>query len=303
MRLGPAARGAGLPLVAALSDADPYVRASAAAALREVGGEPAAAVPALCRNVHDPGVDVRLRTVEALAAYAAESDEALRGVVGAMRDDDSLVRKHAILGLANVSAKRPDDGMMMAAFLGALGDDDETCRWYAALALGKQGQRAVPELSRLIADRRDPAEQLGANRSGRLPPQASAAVQALAYVHAKSPPGSDARRSVEEALRTIGPSALPPLILCGRFPGTVDSANLVVTVYGRAAIPVLCEMLQGEDWACACRVLVAYGGEARVAIPALEKIIETDPGRRAAVEHVLTELRAAADVPAGAGRE
>ena len=136
-------------LVAALSDADPVVRARAAFALASV--QDTAAVPALIASLADPAAAVRADAAFALGLTAdSTAEDALLGALES--ETDPAVRAELFEALG-----RTGGGASLGALaaLGAAGDE----RALLALALGRYGLRGIHDprvVERLAALAADP---------------------------------------------------------------------------------------------------------------------------------------------------
>jgi HEAT repeat protein len=164
-----------LPLLAALGDHHPGVRAGAAYALGKIGDRRAVepllgllkddnehvrgvAVPALRRlndpraagpliaALNDPHASVRLQASSALAEL--KDAQAVPALIGALNDTDPAVRRQTANTLGQL-----DDPQAVPALIGALEDSDREVRLQAAGALAKiEDTRAVePLIGRLTS--------------------------------------------------------------------------------------------------------------------------------------------------------
>lgn len=146
------------PLVHALSDGDPDVRAAAAFALGNVVGfspeDIKAAelrlLPALVAALHDQAAPVRARAAAALAKYGAAGEPAVPGLVLALHDGEPGVREAAAEALGNIGAA-PD--LAVPALASAVKDAGERAGDEAAQSLAKFGPMAataIPALTPLL---------------------------------------------------------------------------------------------------------------------------------------------------------
>jgi HEAT repeat protein len=180
-RMGPAAKGAVLPLTVGLRDAKERHRAAAAAALGEIGLDAKRAVPRLQPLLRDRSGEVR-----AWAAYACiqiTGDEV--GHIGILTDllrgktDADGGRHEAAQALARLA---PRGQSAVPAVIEGLEDPDRWTRWSATVTLGKIGPAAKSAVPRLIARLSGgrPARQLMWPSDER--ESISAAVQALGQI-------------------------------------------------------------------------------------------------------------------------
>jgi HEAT repeat protein/CHAT domain-containing protein len=174
------------PLVASLRDADKSVRASAAAALDQLGwpvphdagaadywiakgqwvrleGWGQDAIESLKRNLKD--TDAQMRRSAARTLGWLDSPLALEPLVAALRDGDACVRRLAIQSLERIGSTEVSDSL-----LPCLKDKDQEVRAAAVRALGHLCARtAVRPLTELLADEQEPAVRaLAAVALGRI---------------------------------------------------------------------------------------------------------------------------------------
>ena len=131
-------------MLLALSDEAGHVRAAAAQALGDIGGEfAAAAVPDLETAVTDPEIRVRRAAVYALGMLGGESQVARLAAVLGDGSESPHVRGAAAEALADLGAAQG-----CSALSAALADPSAEVRYWAAFALGEIGTVSdLPALS------------------------------------------------------------------------------------------------------------------------------------------------------------
>jgi HEAT repeat protein len=135
-------------LVAALKDAAWQVRAQAAYALFQRGGDGRQVIEALSAAVNDEAWQVREQAVFALGHKGSEAD-AVKSLIAALKHEDARVRAGAAGSLWHCA-----DGDAFEPLMEALKDEDPKVRKNAAGTLGNRaGDR---EVQLLIAARNDP---------------------------------------------------------------------------------------------------------------------------------------------------
>jgi hypothetical protein len=132
-RIGPEAGTAAQALAKELVDQDAGVRTAAARALQRIGPAAASGVIQALRKGRDPRV--RAAAAAALPGLQAEGDsqqQVLDALLGALKEDEALVRVAAAYALGATRTKAPD---VVAALRKALKDRDGSVRTAAAAAL------------------------------------------------------------------------------------------------------------------------------------------------------------------------
>jgi len=129
------------PLVTALHDTDGEVRAASARSLGKIG-DFSAFVP-LVQALEDPDFGVRRNAESALAEFGEQGAKPIKRLLA---HSNPLIRGSAatILGMIGSMEVLPD---LISLFV----DPDEGVRERAAIALGKNGPRAIPLLSEVLA--------------------------------------------------------------------------------------------------------------------------------------------------------
>jgi HEAT repeat protein len=140
------------PLVLALKDKDPRLRAQAALALGNFKSGAVVTVPALSALLEDSEIEPRKNAIRALASLCPASG-AFSALCRALTDPDAQVASAArdALDSARVRPGRED----VPALSKALGSESLQIRSYAAVALGTLGpdaKEAVPVLANGLGD-------------------------------------------------------------------------------------------------------------------------------------------------------
>jgi HEAT repeat protein len=165
-------------------------------------------------------------------------------------------------------------------------------RWHAARALGnigRQPERVVPELDRLLKDDSPVVRTHAAYAAGRYGPDAAPAVPALA--EALGDPEVEVRIAAARALGEIGPAAQAAVSALIRALDdasgavTLDAADALVRI-GAPAVPALVQSLNQPPLAgLVANTLGQIGPAAEAAVPALIRLIDSadDQSRREAI--------------------
>jgi len=246
------------PLTAALSDSDPFVRATAAEVLADYGSSAAEALPHLERLL---GEDDYTRVVVVHAILCIEptkTDGLVPVLTGALRNGDRMVRHRAAQVLGEIPAA---GALAINSLIQALDDVEEAVRLVALNALQSLGDAAAP------------------------------AVPALVGVLT----GNDdilARGMAADALAAIGPAAekaAPQLLKCLQEPG-----NDALTTYFRLKVAGALWSISGEadhllatavdaignpEWWLRGRAAAMWGelgAAGRAAIPLLRKALQDE---------------------------
>jgi HEAT repeat protein len=203
-------------LVKALDSKDPNLRRGVAEALAWIGvGNPATLVPALKRALKDTDPAVRAAAAGGLLRLGVREAEVTRIVLDGLGSRDVSVRITAIGWLPLLG---PDAKPTLPALVRLVADPDGGPeRVEAARSLARIGRRvegAEPALATgLEADdaslRREAGEalgKLGVQDPKTLPP----------LVRMLADPNDNCRRAAQDALRHVGPSAVPALLEAAR---------------------------------------------------------------------------------------
>lgn len=264
--------------------ADPKSRHWAEVVLAEIGPKAAAAVEPLARIAGDAAIEDKVQSIMALAAIGEPAAAAAPQIVAALESPDASLRYVAAYALGKLRAKDADLALEQAAasddqFLASLGTwaramihpDDAALRAQAVDRLDDEisdesprlRQAAIEGLSGLAegldgAGRRDLAAKLVGSLSDPIPAVGLAAGGALIRL------GGDAVEALREALGA---------------PETRNPAMEILTEIGAAALPAVDAMVAGLAdadpgyRANAAMAIAAIGPAAKVAVPALEKML------------------------------
>ncbi len=189
--------------------------------------------------------------------------------------------KSALQGLENLDAaalraKLPE-------LIAALHADDEDVRLSACLALGKLGKDAVPELVPLLDGPDTGTRYYTVWALGQAGPAASEALPAV--VKALKDADGEVRRKAVFALGRIKPEAavgIPPLVAAFQDDDVDVRATAVEALagYGKAAVPALVRVLQTqpglEPRRLAVRALTQIGPDSLDALPLLRPLFLND---------------------------
>jgi HEAT repeat protein len=135
--------------IAQLKDKDPSNRQEAIKALQQIGQD---AVPPLIGALRDENSIVRIAAADSLGRIGPEARAAIAPLREALKDDDRSVRRHAAFALGVVD---PDNQSVIPALIEALKDNDKEVRRHAAVALGRIGPGAKTAVSALVGAMKD----------------------------------------------------------------------------------------------------------------------------------------------------
>jgi HEAT repeat protein/energy-coupling factor transporter ATP-binding protein EcfA2 len=289
----------------ALNDDYSEVRAAAAKALAEIGGQQV--VEPLVQALKDEDGGVRWEAAEALTEIG--SQQAIEPLIQTLSDEDRTARYHAAWALGRIGSQRsPDfsrDSEVVEPLVQTLNDEDSTVRYYAAWALGEigsqraiepliqalrsedsdvrgaaaralskiGGQQAVSPLIRALNDQDSDVRWVAAEVLGEIGSQQ--AIESL--IQALNDEDSDTREAAAEALGKIGSQqAIEPLIQALSDDDS-DVREATVEALGKIgsqrAIEPLIQTLKAEDSdirGAAAEALGKIGGR-----QAIESLIQT----------------------------
>jgi HEAT repeat protein len=322
-------------LVAALRDPDEHVRAAAAEAMGAAGPKIAAAPPEpLVAALVEPSPLVRAATVSALPNFA-DCGPVLPMLINLAASEESEVREACTVALGKL---RPPaiTGKNVPALIDGLKNPDRDVQTKVIALLSRLGPDARPAIPALILALKSPLESdhlaLGgpggaassvyagpahdsAKLLGKIARGTSAAAQAIAALSEVVRSGPPQRRSsAAEALGEFGPSAaaaVPDLI---ELLKATDPPNLTAPTHnGEAAAEALAKIAPGADPAVAkaaaaalkfalaapsrdtraasIHALKRFGANAADAVPAIKALLDdSDPQVRNAASETLKSL-------------
>lgn len=297
--IGPGAEQALPSLLLALQDTEGLNREAASAAIVRIGP---AAVPLLAQSLRNPGSPGREEMVATLTSLGRESPLAVFALIDALREGDESLRAEAARALGRLGeeafaavpsllrALEDESAMVRGAVLDSLtaiypfreegGDPFQAVR--VIERLGREGEAAVPLLSRALREGGGFEREAAARSLSMMGPDAVAAVPELT---AALRDGRIAvRRYAAAALGGIGPGALEALpglveMLKSPDPSTRHQAALSLGRIGPAAVeavPALMELARSDDLRGqreAAFALVAVGAGYDAAIPILTAVM------------------------------
>ena len=180
-------------LISLVRTGRPEVRLRAMKALGEVGAKADAALPELILAMDDRDEEIRTAAAEALGAVGSGPREraAILPLLEALKDDDRVVREQAAKALSQIGARTEEavpgliDAMKTTAIpplIAAIEDEDPVVRQHAARALGRIGartDRVVPALVRALKDPDGPVRLRAVEALGAIGPGRAAAIDDL----------------------------------------------------------------------------------------------------------------------------
>jgi HEAT repeat protein len=244
--LGPAAASA-VPMlhkVLEKKSEHEYVRGMAAWALGRIGPAAASEIPLLRETMHSQGhLAVRRASVESLGDFGAAAKPVLPDLVKLLSDDDPTTRVNTAVALWKID-RHPK---AVPALVEMLRHGTPPEPYLAAAAMGQMEADAAAVAPALIEalHHSDGDVRRAASRSlGQLaghPRSGSAVLPAIGHAKALEDPDPEARRLVIEALGSMGPAAVTPLIaaLKDESPPVRRAAARALGNLGRDARPAL----------------------------------------------------------------
>ncbi|HXV22785.1 MAG TPA: HEAT repeat domain-containing protein, partial [Alphaproteobacteria bacterium] len=197
-QVGPAAVPA---LTDALRDERSTVRAGAAEALGEIGGDAESGIPALTAALRDEDDQVRQSAAGALGEIGASTDAAIFALSEALSDKSSFMRWQAAKALERIG---PAAAAAVPSLSRSLDDPDKDVRWRAAAAvraIGPAAGGAVPSLARALESSDDDLRRAAAQALGAIGAEAKGTTGAL--IRALQDADHDVRTAAAEALGSI----------------------------------------------------------------------------------------------------
>jgi HEAT repeat protein len=271
-------RSAGAVLTAALKDT--RVRGRALKALRQVGSEGAAAVPALADVLGEAGGRDRRDAAALLGTFGPKALPAVLALVETLQDRDARTRATAADALGAIGPKAKD---AVPALLGLLRDEEDFVRRMALRALGRLGpeaQATLPALKTALKDRSTSTALVAALALWRVDRGNKAALAMLSQGM-----NSDDCQLAADALVKIGPEAVPVLLNAFKSKRPLARAHAAdalarIGPRARAAVPALTEALKDPDTCTEATVALGHlGAAAREAVPALRRVLKVPEGR------------------------
>ncbi len=206
-------------LISMVRTGKPKVRVRAMTAIGAIGPKADAALPELSLAIDDRDEEIRTAAAEALGAVGSGPKEraAILPLLEALKDEDRIVREQAAKALSQIGARTEEaipgliDAMKktaVPALLESLKDEDPVVRQHAAGALGKIGASTDRVVPALIQAPRDP-DRLARFRAvaalEAIGPSAAASLDDL--VRLRGDPDEEVRRAAEAAIKAIKPDA------------------------------------------------------------------------------------------------
>ena len=212
-RIGPTARRSALALVSQLEKSGGGMAFDLPAALALARVDGPAAVQPLMRLIVEGDPQVRLSSVQALAAAGPAAIESLASLV---KNEDPRVRGAALRALAKLSTGRTE---ALPALREALKSDDPDLRFIAVEALGRLGPG--PDAERLTGLLPDPEPAIAVEAAAALarsPGESAGPAVAVLLAAADDRYHSERLRAIE-ALGALGPLAAPAVSTLTRAAG------------------------------------------------------------------------------------
>ena len=196
-----------------------------------------------------------------------------------LNDPDANFRRHAAETVGKIGPE------VVQALVGALKDENEVVRKAAAFdlwRLGPEAKAAVPTLIEMLKDKDKEVRLMAARVLEGIGPAAKAAVPALIEVFKDK--DENVRVGAAEALGKIGPEAVPALIEVFKdedigVRGKVVSALRKMGLEPKKEVAALIEVLNDEDSGVRWRVAKAKGNISTEVVPALIKTLKDEDER------------------------
>jgi HEAT repeat protein len=291
-KLGPDAIDVLAELIAAMRDDDGAVRAGVGRAIKNTGRPGAAKLQGMLAKETDAAVKANLATALRLTTFGGK-ETTLPALIDALADKEDIVARAAaeMLGGLGESAVDP--------LVGALKDPNPSVRRHATLALkdiGATAKKAVPLLTEALNDADPATRQFAALALGKIGPGAKAATSGLVNGMLRDRE-KEVRQNCAKALLSVDPEprlAAPAFrqALRDRAAAVVDSAIEGLTNLGAAAVNELSDALKDKDEEvrrAAVEILGNLGAAAKPALPALQDAARDSNARVAATAKKVLE--------------
>jgi|GEM_PF-6513186 len=296
-------------LVAALSDADPRVRAAAAAGLGIPSTKARRGVPALVKALGDSDETVRTAAARAFITMSGRvtAPEAVPPLLGMLSAESAGLRAAAAGALGQLGDPRAVEPLARLV----VDDVDASVRQQAAWSLGELGPEGVGAMSELITALSDSDATVASSAAsafaqlGALAPEAVGALRAAAH-HADA----NVRHAALLALGEIGPVSAETQVIF--FEALDDSAwgprgQAVAQLGGLGAdaspaVPMLVRLLgcAPPSWRFGLLVALArIGPAAKEAAPAVRALAVLGPDRAARARALASMAATPEDVAEG----
>lgn len=266
-RMGPAARPAIPPLIAAAVDVEEPVRKSASGALEKIdpgwptSPEAAEAVPALVKALGS-----KFTEVWQLASFLLGriGKPAVPDLIDALADRCQESRQSVVA--RTLGRIGPAAAEAVPALVHELTSENANVRQAAAEGLGQIGppaEPAVPALIQLLTDRLPDSRQAAAAALARVGRADPAAIPPL--IQLLPDRADEVREAAVAALAAFGPDAVPPLI------------ELLKALDGKAMEEWLRVKVQALDWSCRATAQLEGGGSVAVGVRSNFEMIRREP--------------------------
>ncbi|HWG44721.1 MAG TPA: HEAT repeat domain-containing protein [Gemmataceae bacterium] len=208
--LGPSAKDAVPKLAALLKDADEEVRQESLATLGRIGSTARSAAPTLLEWTRDKNPHVRAAGLKGLQEIFADPKLARPAALDGLEDEDPLVRVRAVILLWRIAPKHAD---ILPHTLELLKQPVGRIELLTLLGqLGPSAARAVPVLTKLLADHDFQVRRQAIQALGQMGRAARSAAPALTEL--LRPADFATRQTIVMALRAIGgDERMVPIVL------------------------------------------------------------------------------------------
>jgi HEAT repeat protein len=291
--LGPAGAPAVPGLTVLLHHHDPQVRADAALCLGEIEGGATTALPELGRALTDTDDDVRRQAAWALGNIHENAAEIIPLLLHELPGNPPEVQYAIVYALGQFGPEAREAVPALVRLVAGNPDKkaaDDDVRSTAAYALGEIGEDGSTVVPVLIAALNDPDFNIR-----------SQAVEALGKF------GEEAQAAIPLLLRLIpesaGDSTEPDAPSLAELRGCAAASLGDIQCNAETVVPALVSNLMDSDVSARMRkaeALGKFGEEARLALPALTRLLEDeDPDVRASATNALLAIDPQAAAKAG----
>jgi HEAT repeat protein len=268
---------------AELENADGEIRSRAVSALKNLGPDKHT-IPILIKLLREDETALRQKILIALMNSSINSEEGVRPIVAAMKDDNVGVKRGCATILASIRATYPS---VVKCLQMGLSDPDKSVRRECAYALGRLGQAssaAVPDLIKMCSSVEPTSRSLAASSLGQIGSSAEPAIPVLRKMLSDKLEVEYVRIISSHALSKIGPSsaevkeALLEALSYSLAPVRKGASKVIVRL---KPIPIkeLAELAtspKSRGALMAVKVMALIGVEASDGADALVKLIESE---------------------------
>lgn len=266
-----------------LESEDREIRSKAVSALINLGPD-RHTIPKLINLLRDNEEELRQKILIALMNSSITSEEGVKPIVTAMKDDNVAIKRGCALVLASIRASYPS---VIECLQTGLSDSDQSVRRECASALGRIGKAAsaaVPDLIKMCSSEEPTNRSVAANSLGQIGGSAESAIPVLRKMLRDKLEVEYVRIISAQALSKIGPGSTEvkeALLEALSFTLGPIRKGASVAIVRLKPIPImeLSELALGPESGAALMAVQAMalcGADASDGADALVKLVESE---------------------------